>query len=43
MSKPYYEFFCPVKVIAGHAALEHVPFELNILGAQRPLIHRRHL
>jgi len=38
MSKPYYEFFCPVKVIAGHAALEHVPFELNILGAQRPLI-----
>jgi len=38
MSKPYYEFFCPVKVIAGHAALEHVPFELSILGAQRPLI-----
>lgn len=38
MSKPYYEFFCPVKVIAGHAALEHVPFELNILGATRPLI-----
>lgn len=38
MSKPYYEFFCPVKVIAGHAALEHVPFELNILGAKRPMI-----
>lgn len=38
MSKSYYEFFCPVKVIAGHAALEHIPFELATLGAKRPLI-----
>lgn len=38
MSKPYYEFFCPVKIIAGHAALEHVPFELGILGVKRPMI-----
>ncbi|MEO6698879.1 MAG: iron-containing alcohol dehydrogenase, partial [Paraperlucidibaca sp.] len=38
MSKPYYEFFCPVKVIAGHAALEHIPFELDILGAKHPMI-----
>lgn len=38
MSKPYYEFFCPVKIIAGHAALEHVPFELGILGVTRPMI-----
>lgn len=38
MAKPYYEFFCPVKVIAGHAALEHIPFELATLGANRPLI-----
>ncbi|AYA04106.1 iron-containing alcohol dehydrogenase [Acinetobacter sp. WCHAc010034] len=38
MAKPYYEFFCPVKVIAGHAALEHIPFELSTLGATRPLI-----
>lgn len=38
MTKPYYEFFCPVKVIAGHAALEHIPFELAILGAKRPMI-----
>ena len=38
MTKPYYEFFCPVKVIAGHAALEHVPFELDILGAKRPMV-----
>ncbi|EAM8864265.1 iron-containing alcohol dehydrogenase [Salmonella enterica] len=38
MAKPYYEFFCPVKVIAGYAALEHIPFELATLGAKRPLI-----
>ncbi len=38
MAKPYYEFFCPVKVIAGHAALEHIPFELAALGASRPMI-----
>lgn len=38
MAKPYYEFFCPVKVIAGNAALEHIPFELDSLGAKKPLI-----
>ena len=38
MAKPYYEFFCPVKVIAGHAALEHIPFELASLGSKRPMI-----
>ncbi|MCP5161983.1 MAG: iron-containing alcohol dehydrogenase [Hahellaceae bacterium] len=38
MSKDFYEFFCPVKVIAGHSALEHIPFELNALGSTRPLI-----
>lgn len=38
MSKQYYEFFCPVKVIAGSAALEHIPFELATLGAKRPMI-----
>lgn len=38
MSKSYYEFFCPVKVIAGHMALEHIPFELSTLGAKRPMI-----
>ncbi|TXJ06641.1 MAG: iron-containing alcohol dehydrogenase, partial [Acinetobacter sp.] len=38
MAKPYYEFFCPVKVIAGNAALEHIPFELATLGAKRALI-----
>ena len=41
MAKPYYEFFCPVKVIAGNAALEHIPFELATLGAKRPMIITR--
>lgn len=34
----FYEFFCPVKVIAGHAALEHIPFELSMLQATRPML-----
>ncbi|MCK5769025.1 iron-containing alcohol dehydrogenase [Algiphilus sp.] len=38
MSKTYYEFYCPVKTIAGHKALEHVPYELSALGARRPMI-----
>lgn len=38
MRKPYYEFFCPVKIIAGHAALENIPFELNALGSKKPMI-----
>ncbi|MCF9034614.1 iron-containing alcohol dehydrogenase [Acinetobacter nectaris] len=38
MTKPYYEFFCPVKIIAGHAALENIPFELHTLGSKKPMI-----
>lgn len=38
MSRQYYEFFCPVKVIAGKAALEHIPYELTSIGAKRPMI-----
>ncbi|WP_166261184.1 iron-containing alcohol dehydrogenase [Marinobacter salicampi] len=38
MSNKYYEFFCPVKVIAGKAALEHIPYELTGLAARRPMI-----
>lgn len=38
MNNKYYEFFCPVKVIAGKAALEHIPYELNSLAAKRPMI-----
>lgn len=38
MSKAYYEFFCPVKVVAGHKALEHIPFEMGTLSAKRPMV-----
>lgn len=38
MTSKYYEFFCPVKVIAGKAALEHIPYELTGLAAKRPMI-----
>ncbi|MFN2359658.1 MAG: iron-containing alcohol dehydrogenase [Marinobacter sp.] len=38
MTNQYYEFFCPVKVIAGKAALEHIPYELTGLGAKRPMV-----
>lgn len=38
MSHGYYEFHCPVKVLAGHHALEQVPFELATLGVKRPLL-----
>ena len=38
MAKSYYEFFCPVKIVAGHKALEHIPFELAALLAKRPMI-----
>lgn len=38
MTKPYFEFFCPVKTIAGHQALEHIPFELAALSCSRPML-----
>ena len=38
MAKSYYEFFSPVKIVAGHKALEHIPFELSMLGATNPMI-----
>ncbi|MEE2731291.1 MAG: iron-containing alcohol dehydrogenase [Pseudomonadota bacterium] len=38
MTKSYYEFFCPVKIVAGNAALEHIPHELLTLAASRPMI-----
>lgn len=38
MSKAYYEFFCPVKIVAGNAALEHIPHELRTLAASRPML-----
>ncbi len=38
MSQPFFEFFCPVKIVAGAAALEHLAYELASVGATRPLI-----
>lgn len=38
MAKDFYEFFCPVKMVAGFKALEHIPFELSSHGASKPLI-----
>ena len=34
----YFEFFAPVKIVAGEKALEHIPFELASLGSKRPMI-----
>ena len=38
MSNNFYEFFCPVKIIAGQAALEHAPFELGARGGSKALV-----
>lgn len=38
MSVPYFEFFAPVKLLAGNRALEHVSYELTALSASRPLL-----
>lgn len=38
MSAQFFEFFCPVKIIAGSLALEHIAYELTSRGAARPLI-----
>ena len=34
----YFEFFAPVKIVAGQKALEHIPFELASRGSTRPMI-----
>ncbi|UTO05621.1 iron-containing alcohol dehydrogenase [Moraxella sp. FZLJ2107] len=36
--KEYYEFYCPVKLIAGSSALENIPFELELLGVERLMV-----
>lgn len=39
MTEPsFFEFSCPVKIVAGLSALEHLPFELETRGVSRPLI-----
>lgn len=34
----YYDFFCPVKLLAGEQALEQLASEMASLGARRPLL-----
>ncbi|WP_300668066.1 iron-containing alcohol dehydrogenase [Desulfoluna sp.] len=34
----YYEFYCGVKTVAGHHALERIPALLKELGASKPMI-----
>jgi len=38
MSGAFYEFYCPVKMIAGFGALDHLPFELSSRDCRRPLV-----
>lgn len=38
MSNNFYEFYCPVKIIAGLAALEHAPYELSVRGGSKALV-----
>ena len=38
MPNKFYEFFCPVKIIAGRAALEHAPYELSTRGSSKALV-----
>ncbi|MFP4474410.1 MAG: iron-containing alcohol dehydrogenase [Desulfatibacillaceae bacterium] len=35
---PYYEFYCPVKIVAGNKAVDNLTYELEHLGAKKPLI-----
>ncbi len=34
----YYEFFCPVKIVSGKAALKNLPYEMDQLGANKALV-----
>lgn len=34
----FYEFYCPVKLVVGPQALEHIPFELGVRNADKPMI-----
>lgn len=38
MLPSYYEFYNPVKIVSGHKALDNLPYELEQLGAKRPII-----
>ena len=38
MLPSYFEFHCPVKILAGKNAVDNIPYELEHLKAKRPLI-----
>ncbi len=38
MTSRYYEFYCPVKILAGLKALEHLPAELAERGSAAPMV-----
>ena len=38
MTSRYYEFYCPVKILSGLRALEHLPMELAERGCSRPMV-----
>ncbi len=38
MSGAFYEFYCPVKMIAGMSALDHLPHELKSRDCHKPLV-----
>ena len=38
MTTRYYEFYCPVKILAGLKALEHLPAELAERGCTAPMV-----
>ena len=38
MTSKYYEFYCPVKILAGLKALEHLPAELAERGCKSPMV-----
>ncbi len=38
MLPSYYEFINPVKIVSGNKAVDNIPYELNQLGAKRPMV-----
>ena len=38
MTSTYYEFYCPVKILSGLKALEHLPAELAERGCTAPMV-----
>lgn len=38
MTRHYFEFSSPVKMVAGFRALEHIPFEMETRSVSRPMI-----